>query len=54
MERTGMRWVPDGAEAMLKLRAVYLSGDFDQYWDWHIQQDLQRLYPRGSRRLVAK
>ncbi|MGH9055520.1 MAG: ISKra4 family transposase, partial [Acidimicrobiales bacterium] len=29
MERTGMRWVPDGAEAMLKLRAVYLSGDFD-------------------------
>ncbi|MGH2866786.1 MAG: ISKra4 family transposase [Acidimicrobiales bacterium] len=52
MERSGMRWVPGGAEAMLKLRAVYLSGDLDEYWRWHIQQDQQRLY--GSWRLVAE
>ena len=33
------------AEAVVKLRAIYLSGDFDRYWEFHIQQDQQRLYP---------
>ncbi|MGH2747145.1 MAG: ISKra4 family transposase [Actinomycetota bacterium] len=44
MERSGMRWTPAMAEAMLRLRAVYLSGDFDAYWDYHVQQDQLRLY----------
>jgi hypothetical protein len=35
-ERSGMRWTPTMAEAMLKLRAVYLSDDADAYWDWHV------------------
>ena len=43
-ERSGMRWTPETAEAMLKLRAVHLSGDAEAYWDWHTQQDQQRLY----------
>jgi hypothetical protein len=47
MERAGMRWVIPGAEAVLKMRAIKLSGDFDAYWKFHIQQDQQRLY--GSR-----
>ena len=46
MERSGMRWSSDGAEGMVKMRAIYLSGDFDQYWVWHIAQDQERLYPR--------
>lgn len=33
-ERSGMRWSPDMAEAMPKLRGVYLSGDWDAYWEW--------------------
>ena len=45
MERSGMRWTPAMAEAVVKLRAIYLSGDFDRYWEFHIQQDQQRLYP---------
>jgi hypothetical protein len=45
MERSGMRWTPGMAEAVVKLRAIYLSGDFDRYWEFHIQQDQQRLYP---------
>jgi hypothetical protein len=45
MERSGMRWTPAMAEAVVKLRAIYLSGDFDSYWDFHIRQDQQRLYP---------
>lgn len=44
-ERSGMRWTPDTAEALLKLRAVHLSHDDDAYWEWHIGQDQQRLYP---------
>lgn len=45
MERSGMRWTEAMAEALVKLRAIFLSGDFDRYWDFHIQQDQQRLYP---------
>lgn len=45
MERSGMRWAPDMAEAMVQLRATYLSGDFEEYWAFHIAQDQKRLYP---------
>jgi hypothetical protein len=44
-ERSGMRWTQQTAEALLRLRAVYLSGDFDAYWEYHVEQDQQRLYP---------
>ena len=53
-ERSGMRWTPHMAEAMLKLRAVYLSGDWDAYWHWHIQQDQLRLYRKDTWLLDAK
>jgi hypothetical protein len=53
-ERSGMRWTPEMAEAMLKLRAVYLSGDWDAYWRWHIQQDQLRLYKKDTWRLARK
>jgi hypothetical protein len=45
MERSGMRWTELMAEAIVQLRAVYLSGDFDQYWQFHIDADQKRLYP---------
>ncbi len=47
MERSGMRWSSDGAEAMVKMRAVYLSRDFEEYWNWHIARELRRLYPKA-------
>ena len=53
-ERSGMRWSPQGAEAMLRLRATYLSGDIDEYWAFHIQQEQQRLYPNGLWTVVEK
>ena len=52
MERSGMRWSSDGAEAMVKMRAIYLSRDFDEYWVWHIVQDQERLYPKARWRPV--
>jgi hypothetical protein len=45
MERSGMRWTEQMAEAIVQLRAIYLSGDFDAYWEFHIDQDQRRLYP---------
>jgi hypothetical protein len=47
MERSGMRWKQPTAEAVLKLRALYLSGDFQQYWDFHVKQEQNRL--RGNK-----
>ena len=40
-----MRWTEEMAEAVVKLRAVYLSRDFDRYWFFHIEQDQKRLHP---------
>jgi hypothetical protein len=45
MERSGMRWGHEMAEAMVKMRATYLSGDFDEYWDYHVTREQNRLYP---------
>ena len=45
MERSGMRWTEQMAEAIVQLRAIYLSGDFDRYRQFHIDQDQRRLYP---------
>jgi hypothetical protein len=42
MEVTGARWSLDGAEAVLRLRALRASGDFDEYWKYHLEQEQQR------------
>jgi len=47
MERSGMRWTENGAEAMLKLRATYLSGDLDEYWQFRVRREQARLHPPG-------
>lgn len=36
------RWSLKGAEAVLRLRALRSSGDFDAYWDYHVAQEYQR------------
>jgi hypothetical protein len=38
MEVTGARWSLDGAEAVLKLRALAGNGDFDDYFAFHLKQ----------------
>jgi hypothetical protein len=42
MEITGARWSLEGAEAVLRLRSLRSSGDFDQYWEFHLQQEYKR------------
>jgi len=41
MGRTGARWSLTGAEAILRLRALRTSGDFDDYWLFHLAKEHQ-------------
>lgn len=52
MDRTGARWSLAGAEAVLKMRALISSGDFDEYWEFHEQQEQQRHYA-GIRKIFS-
>ena len=42
MDITGARWSMRGAEAVLRLRSLYISGDCDKYWRFHLQQEHKR------------
>jgi hypothetical protein len=44
MEQAGMRWSKAGAQAVLDLRAVRLSGDWEAYWQFHRHKQHERLY----------
>lgn len=44
MGRTGARWSLAGAEAILRLRALRTSEDFDDYWQFHLAKEHQRTH----------
>ena len=44
MERTGMRWVLSGAEAMLNLRCIALNGDWSEFMAFHIDRVQKQRY----------
>ncbi len=48
MERTGMRWTVDGAQAMLDLRTTYINGQWDEYQGYRIEEASHRLHPHQS------
>jgi len=54
MERSGMRWTLETAEAMVQLRAAYLSGDWETYWEFHIAADQARVHPEGRWEVVEE
>ena len=45
LERSGMRWVIDGAQPMLDLRCVAINGQWDAFIPFRIAQESARLYP---------
>jgi hypothetical protein len=45
MERAGMRWQVPGAQAMLQLRALSASGDWESFQQFRVKTENQRLYP---------
>lgn len=46
LERTGMRWTLDGAQAILDLRSTYLNEDWDAFWTYYTIAEQKRLYGR--------
>jgi hypothetical protein len=45
MERSGMRWVMSGAQAMLELRCIGINQDWEAFMPFHIARETHRLYP---------
>ncbi len=44
MDITGARWGLEGAEAVLRLRALHTNGDFPDYWRYHLAQERRRIH----------
>ena len=44
LDITGARWSVDGAEAILKLRALRSNGEWAQYWRFHLAQERTRVH----------
>jgi hypothetical protein len=53
MERAGMRWELEGAQAILSLRAVYLNGLWDQFITYRIATEQSRLYGKDAQYATA-
>ena len=53
MDITGARWGLDGAEAILKLRALTANGDFDRYWHYHLRKEHERVHSVRYRESVV-
>lgn len=45
MERAGMHWTRDGAQAMLDVRSIHTNGDWEAYQTYRIERETKRLYP---------
>jgi hypothetical protein len=44
MDITGARWSAQGAETVLKLRAIRANDDFDDYWRYHLEREHHRVH----------
>jgi hypothetical protein len=42
MDITGARWSLTGPEAVLRLRSLHISGDWHEYWRFHLRQEYER------------
>ena len=49
MERSGMRWTIDGAQAMLDLRSTSINDQWSAYCAHRIRAETQRLHPKRQR-----
>ena len=44
LERTGMRWTVEGAQAILDMRSAYLNDEWDDLWVHYTDAERKRLY----------
>lgn len=52
LERAGMHWTMPGAQAMLDMRSIYVSGLWEEYQAYWVGRETERLYPH--RQLVLE
>jgi hypothetical protein len=45
LERTGMNWTIPGAQAMLDLRCIYLTDQWEPFMEFRVARETERLYP---------
>lgn len=45
MEGSGMRWIMSGAQSMLNLRCIHISGHWNKFIDYHIESEQEKIYP---------
>ena len=45
LERTGMSWTPTGAQALLHLRAIATSHQWEIYTQYRVERETEHLYP---------
>jgi len=48
LERTGMQWVMEGAQAMLDLRSIHLGDQWNEFQAFRIRQENERLYSHAE------
>jgi hypothetical protein len=48
MERAGMHWTIPGAQAMLDVRSIYVSGHWEEYQIYRIERETDRLHPERT------
>jgi hypothetical protein len=48
MEQGGMRWTLAGAEAMLNVRSVCASGEWDDFSSWRQAEEAKRVHPHRA------
>jgi hypothetical protein len=48
LEQTGMRWTVAGAQAMLHVRALYLNDQWEDFLEFRVEQEQDRLYQRDA------
>lgn len=47
-DRSGMQWTKKGADAVINLRSVQCNRDWENYWDYYIEKESERLYGRRA------
>lgn len=45
LERSGMSWIRAGAQPMLDLRCVFLTDGWEDFQQYRVEKEIERLYP---------
>jgi hypothetical protein len=48
LERAGMHWTIAGAQAMLDVRSIHVSGHWEEYQAYRVERETERLYPERA------